>query len=88
MAFARQEMLEEGETLKRSETIGPFVVALVALPGGGYENRVAQPAVIGRGRRSRLPLVNTVETYGLRKEGPRRPLLPTVLKRALRPRGS
>jgi hypothetical protein len=62
--FASQEMLEEGETLKRSETIGPFVVALVALPGGGYENRVAQPAVIGRGRRSRLPLVNTVETYG------------------------
>lgn len=63
-AFAREEMLEEGETLRRAENAGPFVVALVELPAGGYANRVAQPAVILRGRRSGLPLVNTVETYG------------------------
>ncbi len=63
-AFARQEMLEEGETLERAETTGPFVVVLVALPGGGYENRVAQPAVIRHGRRTSLPLVGIVETYG------------------------
>ncbi|MDP9475169.1 MAG: hypothetical protein M3R38_05660 [Actinomycetota bacterium] len=62
--FARQEMLEEGETLERAEAVGPFVAALVELAGGGYENRVAQPAVIRRNRRTRLPLVNTVETYG------------------------
>lgn len=62
--FAGQEMLEDGETLMRAEAVGPFVVALVTLAAGGYENRVAQPAVIRRNRRSSLPLVNTVETYG------------------------
>ena len=62
--FASNEMLEEGESLKRAEVTGPFVVALVELAGGGYENRVAQPAVIRRTRRTTLPLVNTVETYG------------------------
>lgn len=62
--FACAEMLEESETLKRVEAVGPFVVALVRLAGGGYENRVAQPAVIHQNRRTRLPLVNTVETYG------------------------
>lgn len=62
--FARTEMLEGGETLERAETVGPFVVALVELAGGGYENRVAQPTVIRRNRRTNLPLVNTVETYG------------------------
>ncbi len=62
--FARKEMLEEGENLKRAEPVGPFVVALVELGGGGYENRAAQPAVIHRNRNSRLPLVSAVETYG------------------------
>lgn len=62
--FARAEMLEESETLKRAEAVGPFVVALVELAECGYENRVAQPAVIRQNRRTRLPLVNTVETYG------------------------
>ena len=62
--FAREEMLNPEETLRRAEEVAPFVVALVELPEGGYENRVAQPAVIRRNRRTNLPLVNTVETYG------------------------
>ena len=49
--FARQEMLEEGETLKRSETIGPFVVALVALPA----RRIRKPRGPARRHRAGTP---------------------------------
>ncbi len=62
--FARKEMLEEDEVLKRVEPAGPFVVALVELPGGGYDNRAAQPAVVYRNRNSRLPAVARIATYG------------------------
>lgn len=62
--FAREEMLEEGEALRRAEPVGPFVVALVELPGGGFENRAAQPAVIYQNRNSRLPAVARIATYG------------------------
>jgi hypothetical protein len=62
--FARKEMLEEGETLERAEPTGPFVVALVELIAGGYENRGAQPAVVYRNRSSRLPAVARIATYG------------------------
>ncbi len=62
--FARKEMLEEGETLRRAEPAGPFVVALVELEGGGFENRAAQPSVVYRNRNSRLPAVARIATYG------------------------
>lgn len=66
--FARREMLNPGETLKRAEPVGPFVVALVELAAGGYQNRAAQPAVILRGRQggrpSRVPPVAIVSTHG------------------------
>lgn len=62
--FAREQMAEAGEDLKRAETVGPFVVALVELAGGGFQNRVAQPAVVLRNRKSRLPEVAVVATYG------------------------
>lgn len=62
--FARREMLEQSEVLRRAEPTGPFVVALVELSAGGFENRVAQPSVIRQNRRTNMPLVNTVETYG------------------------
>ena len=62
--FARGEMLNPGEALKRAEPAGPFVVALVELPEGGYQNRAAQPAVILRGRRSAVPPVTVVSTHG------------------------
>ncbi len=62
--FAGKEMLERGETLKRAEPAGPFVVALVELARGGYQNRAAQPDVILRGRRSAVPPVTVVSTHG------------------------
>lgn len=66
--FAEREMLNPGETLHRAEPVGPFVVALAELAAGGYQNRVAQPAVIlgGRqaGRPSRVPPVAVVSTHG------------------------
>ncbi len=62
--FARKEMLEQDETLMRAEEVGPFVVALVELPKGGYQNRAAQPAVVLRGRRSAVPAVTIVSTHG------------------------
>lgn len=62
--FARKEMLEEGEELLRVEPIGPFVVALVELSGGGYENRAAQPAVVLSNRASKLPSVVRISTHG------------------------
>ena len=37
--FAREEMLNPEETLRRAEEVAPFVVALVELPEGGYEDR-------------------------------------------------
>ncbi len=64
--FARREMLNPGEALKRAEPAGPFVVALAEL-GGGYQIRVAQPAVIERGRPTKAPLIATVDTYGRSK---------------------
>jgi hypothetical protein len=63
-AFARRQMLEEGETLLRVEPAGPFVVALVELAAGGYDNRAAQPAVVYGNRKSKLPPVARIETYG------------------------
>lgn len=62
--FARQEMMAEGETLHRAESAGPFVVALVELEKGGYQNRAAQPAVVYGRRNSRVPEITTVDTYG------------------------
>lgn len=62
--FARREMLSPVETLERAEPVGPFVVALVGLEAGGFQNRVAQPAVIQRGRPTKVPLLATVATYG------------------------
>lgn len=62
--FARKEMREEGESLIRAEPVGPFVVALVELAGGGYQNRAAQPAVILGGTRSAVPPVTVVSTHG------------------------
>lgn len=62
--FARQQMLEDGETLHRAEPAGPFVVALVELDAGGYQNRVAQPAVILRGKPTKVALITNVDTYG------------------------
>lgn len=44
--------------------MGPFVVALVELAGGGYENRAAQPAVVLRNRASKLPAVVRISTHG------------------------
>ena len=63
-AFAQKEMLEKGEALKRAEPVGPFVVALVELPRGGYQTRAAQPAVILCGRRSNVPPVTVISTHG------------------------
>ncbi len=65
--FARSELLRESETLVRCEAPDPFVVALVELGGGGYQIRVAQPAVIERGRPTKAPLIATVDTYGRSK---------------------
>ena len=65
--FARREMLNPGEALKRAKPAGPFVVALAELGGGGYQIRVAQPAVIERGRPTKAPLIATVDTYGRSK---------------------
>lgn len=65
--FARKEMLNPAETLNRAEPVGPFVVALAELEGGGYQNRVAQPAVIQQNCQSRVPLIATVDTYGPRQ---------------------
>lgn len=62
--FARQEMMNPNETLHRAEPVGPFVVALVELEAGGYQNRVAQPAAIQQGRPAKTPLLATVATYG------------------------
>jgi len=62
--FARREMLNPDETLKRAEPADPFVVALVELAAGGYQNRVAQPAVIEQNRTTKVPLIATVDTYG------------------------
>ena len=62
--FARKEMTEEGESMIRAEPTGPFVVALVELEAGGYQNRAAQPAVIHANRKTNLPLVARIETYG------------------------
>lgn len=64
VAFARRQMLEEGETVIRAEPAGPFVVALVELSAGGYDNRAAQPAAVYGNRRSTLPPVARIETYG------------------------
>lgn len=63
--FAQAEMLDEGETLRRAEPAGPFVVALVGLLDGGYANRVAQPAVILRNKRSDIDPVVTLSLYGM-----------------------
>lgn len=62
--FACEQMLEKGETLERAEAAGPFVVALVELAQGGYQNRVAQPGVVLGGRRSNVPEVTVIATYG------------------------
>lgn len=62
--FAREQMLENGETLHRAEPAGPFVVALVELAAGGYQNRVAQPAVIMGGKPTKVPAITSVDTYG------------------------
>lgn len=62
--FAEREMLNPGETLQRAEPVGPFVVALAELAAGGYQNRVAQPAVILGNRPSRVPAVAIVSTHG------------------------
>lgn len=62
--FAREQMLEEGEALLRAEPAGPFVVALVELAAGGYQNRVAQPAVILRGKPTKVAAITNVDTYG------------------------
>jgi hypothetical protein len=62
--FARREMLNHGEALLRAEPAGPFVVALVRLEAGGYQNRAAQPAVVEQNRRTNVPLVATIATYG------------------------
>lgn len=62
--FALREMLNPGETLVRAEPADPFVVALVELEAGGYQNRVAQPAVIEQNRKTKVALIVTVETYG------------------------
>lgn len=65
--FAQREMLDPAETLQRAEAAGPFVVALVELQAGGYQIRVAQPAVIEQGRQTKAPLIATVDTYGRSK---------------------
>lgn len=65
--FARREMLNPGEVLKRAEPADPFVAALVEFEAGGFQIRVAQPAVIERGRPTNAPLIVTVDTYGRSK---------------------
>lgn len=62
--FARKEMLEEGETLMRAEPVGPFVVALLELTAGGYQNRAAQPDVVLRNKGSKVPDVTAISTHG------------------------
>lgn len=62
--FAGEQMLENGETLLRAEPAGPFVVALVELAAGGYQNRVAQPAVILQGKPTKIAAITNVDTYG------------------------
>ncbi len=62
--FASRELAEQGEALLRAEEQGPFVAALVELAGGGYIIRVGQPAVIDRGRTSRLPDVVQIGPWG------------------------
>lgn len=63
--FVREHMMREGETLPREpEWKAPFAIALVELAAGGYELRVAQPAVIGGRQNSNLPDVNIVAVYG------------------------
>lgn len=65
LEFVEQEMMEENETLPRDpEEVGPFAVALVELAGGGFENRVAQPATILRNKKTSVAPVVTVEVYG------------------------
>lgn len=62
--FARREMMDPGEALHRCEPTGPFVVALVELEAGGYQNRAAQPGVVLRNRRSGVSEVAVIATYG------------------------
>lgn len=64
--FAQAEMLDEGETLHRAQPVGPFVVALIELTGGGYANRAAQPAVVLRNWSSKADELVNVELYGSR----------------------
>ena len=65
LQFVEQEMMEENESLPRDpEQVGPFAVALVELAGGGFENRVAQPAAVLRNKKTSVAPVVTVEVYG------------------------
>ena len=63
--FVQENMMREGETLPRDpEWKKPFAVALVELEAGGYELRVAQPAVVNGLIDSNLQSVNVVNIYG------------------------
>lgn len=65
LAFVGEHMMREGETLPREpEWKDPFAVALVTTTAGAHEVRVAQPAVIGGRRDSRLPDVLVAAVYG------------------------
>ena len=68
LAFVGEHMMREGEVLPRDpEWKQPFAVALVNLEAGGYEIRVAQPAVIAGLTDSNLQDVNIVGVYGPNK---------------------
>ena len=63
--FAQNELLNPQETLAREpEEVGPFVVALVELPKGGYVVRVAQPQVILANKQSKAPVIHDFGPWG------------------------
>lgn len=66
LEFVNKEMMEAGETLARDpEESGPFAVALIELPAGGYVIRVAQPAVILHNKPTKLDPIYTIGPWGV-----------------------
>lgn len=63
--FVETELLNPEESLAREpEEAGPFVVALVELPRGGYVVRVAQPQVILANKKSKAPVIHDFGPFG------------------------
>ena len=65
--FVANELLNPEESLAREpEEAGPFVIALVELPKGGYVVRVAQPQVILANKKSKAPVIHDFGPWGIK----------------------